>query len=232
MYNVIKDMCISSKATMSVKLGNSLTSTFSSDIGIYQGDILSPILFNLYINDFVTSLTSDDDPARLDESSISCLYADDIILISTSESGLQKSVDKLYSYCKEWDLEVNTDKTKIMVFNKHGKTISSNIKFNGRILDSTSTYKYLGVLLNINGSFTTAQLDLSHRGQKAAFKLKSMYKNASPNFNTNMHLFDHIIKPIMLYASDIWGHTYIKNGNLQLNSLSKDAIESCLLNFF
>ena len=41
------------------------------------------------------------------------LFADDMILMSVSPSGLQKELDCLLEACEERNLEVNCDKTKI-----------------------------------------------------------------------------------------------------------------------
>lgn len=76
-----------------------------------------------------------------------------------------------------------------------------------------------------------AKTDLSKRGQKAIFKMKTMFKNGSVSIETLMHLFDHIAKPILLYASDVWGSTLMKNGHLNLNTLCHDEIENCHLKF-
>ena len=42
------------------------------------------------------------------------MYADDLVLISRAEVGLQGLIDTLGNYCKRWKMEVDTDKTKIM----------------------------------------------------------------------------------------------------------------------
>ena len=43
---------------------------------------------------------------------------------------------------------------------------------------------------------------------KAVFKLKSFFGELSPNVNTSLHIFDHTIKPILLYGCEIgWGAT-------------------------
>ena len=76
-----------------------------------------------------------------------------------------------------------------------------------------------------------AKVDLSKRGQKALFKMKSMFKSRAINYNTSMHLFDHIIKPIILYGSDIWGITYIKEGTLDMEAIAKDDIEECHIRY-
>ena len=230
LFNVIKDMYIGGKATLSVKIGHVLSGMFKSDIGVYQGDVLSPILFNMYIDDVTQQFDSKCDPATIGDMHVSSLlYADDIVLLSTTEEGLQSSVQKLSAFCKEWDLKINVSKTKVIVFNRGGKLINIKITLDGQVLESAESYKYLGLIFTLNGKMSVAKSDLGKRGSKALFKMKSMFKNASVSYETIMHLFDHVTKPILLYGSDIWGHTLLKNGHINLNTLSHDEIENCHL---
>lgn len=54
------------------------------------------------------------------DENISCLaYADDLVLISSTEAKLQQLVNLLRNYCSKWRLTVNTSKTKMMVFRRH-----------------------------------------------------------------------------------------------------------------
>ena len=48
------------------------------------------------------------------------LYADDVILLSTTEAGLQNCISKFEKYCDDWCIEVNLVKSKVMIFNKAG----------------------------------------------------------------------------------------------------------------
>ena len=57
------------------------------------------------------------------------MYADDVILISKSERGLQKCLTKLENYCDLWCLEINIDKTKTIVFNKSGRILQKMFLF-------------------------------------------------------------------------------------------------------
>ena len=41
------------------------------------------------------------------------MFADDLLILSTSAGGLQNSIDILREYCAEWKLHINI-KTKIM----------------------------------------------------------------------------------------------------------------------
>lgn len=65
--------------------------------GVKQGDRLSPMLFNIYTNDVPEVFDQlHSDPVSLDSTKLNCLlYADDLILISESEKGLQSCLDSL-----------------------------------------------------------------------------------------------------------------------------------------
>ena len=181
-----------------------LTEAFLSNAGVYQGDNLSPSLFNIFLNDIVDQFDSTCDPVLHGDSYINCLlYADDIVLISDSQAGLQNCLNKTFKFCCEWGLDINFDKSKIMIFNKTGKLFSHNFSIDNVILESVRQYKYLGVLFSLNGNFTNALKDLYHRGQKAFFKVCSTFSSLSVNVDQLIHVFDHTVKPVLLYALDV-----------------------------
>ena len=189
-----------------VKIGHGLTDEFHSELGVRQGDTLSPNLFKIFINDLVDIFEDDCDAVSMGNLNMNCLmYADDLILLSQSETGLQKCLDKLENYCELWCLDINIDKTKIIVFNKSGRVLPYSFHINGNCIENVKTYKYLGIIFSASGTFTHAKVDLYSRGLKAFFKLKSIFGELSPSVDTSLHIFDHTIKPILLYGCEIWG---------------------------
>ena len=44
------------------------------------------------------------------------LYADDTVILAESSDDLQIALDMYATYCRQWKLEINHDKTKVMVF--------------------------------------------------------------------------------------------------------------------
>ena len=58
------------------------------------------------------------------------MYADDVVLLSTTEKGIQSYVDKLSKSAKDWKMTINTNKTKMLVFNKGGRLKNINSKYN------------------------------------------------------------------------------------------------------
>ena len=77
---------------LSVKVQDRLTDPFTPKIGVRQGDVLSPNIFKIFINDFSTILEKY--PVNLAGKKItSLLYVDDLVLISNSAEGLQHKLD-------------------------------------------------------------------------------------------------------------------------------------------
>jgi hypothetical protein len=91
-----------------------------------------------------------------------------------------------------------------LVFNKAGRHYRLNFKFNNAPLESVNEYKYLGIHFCASGSFSYAQEQLYKKGVKAYFKLTKDFLSMHPSVKTSMHMFDHTIKPILLYGCEIW----------------------------
>ena len=99
--NVIKSMYANTKSHVLV---NGCTSqSFDCLVGVRQGENLSPLLFSLYINDLEEYLLENGN-SHLDfkDAEINgllkvfiLLYADDTVILSNSEKGLQKGLDNM-----------------------------------------------------------------------------------------------------------------------------------------
>ena len=118
-YDLIKNLY--SKTKCSIKCADKRTEFFNYQTGVRQGCILSPMLFNLYLNEIPFLLDREDtDSITLSNGSkLNCLlYADDLVLVSHSAKGLQKALSILAKYCNDWLLSVNPKKTKVVIFQK------------------------------------------------------------------------------------------------------------------
>lgn len=213
-YNIIKSMY--SQSLLCVKVNNKVTNTFQSLVGVRQGDVLSPNLFKIFINDLPKYLLSSQDPIYLNNKRIDCLmYADDVILLSSSASGLQEKLNLLQAFCDDWCLSINIEKTKVLIFNKAGRLINAHrFVIFGNTLACTNSYKYLGILFSASGTFTHAKKQLYDKAVKALYSLKRNILSLNPSIHTSLHIFDHTIKPILLYGSEIWACTLSKKATV------------------
>ena len=131
-------------------------------------------------------------------------FAEDLVLMSQSALGLQNALHQLENYCSRWNLAINTDKTKVLIFNNSGRTIKS-VRFSlyGELLENVHNYCYLGVMFSASGSFTNAYKHLYDKASRALFKLKQI--NVHSNVPVALKLFDSLVAPIVTYCSEIWG---------------------------
>lgn len=205
LFNILFSMY--SNTTSRIKFSDGLGKIFNSECGVKQGDVLSPTLFNIFIDGIVSDLKQNVkcEPVHVNNLNVNCLlYADDIVILSESKSGLQTSLDILYNYCSNWKLQVNVDKSKIMVFNSNSKHQSINFTFNGNTMQVVSKYCYLGIVLKSNGKFNLATSVLVEKARKAYFKMKKIIGIDNP-CKLLEKLFDSIVLPVLLYCCEIWG---------------------------
>ena len=74
----------------SVKWGSTMSSKFQETNGVRQGGVLSPLLFDVYVNELSELLNKSGIGGNLGGTLINhMLYADDICIVSLSSSGLQ-----------------------------------------------------------------------------------------------------------------------------------------------
>lgn len=192
-----------------VKNKNTLSEAFSCNIGVRQGECLSPFLFAMYINDLEKEL-EENGVNGIDIGMIKILlllYADDIVLFGDSPGELQKSLSVLEVYCRRWCLNVNINKTKIIVFRKGGRLPQNlQFKFNDKIIEIVNKFCYLGIVFTSGGSAFETQKTLSGQALKAIFKLnKYLYNFTTLSPAHILDLFDKLISPILNYASEVWG---------------------------
>jgi hypothetical protein len=226
-YDMIKNMY--SKTEECVKLRKGISDVYNTNIGIKQGDNLSPMLFNIFLDDLATHLMSPNcDPIQLGDTKFNTLlYADDLAILSTSQDGLQKCIDKLGTYCDQWGLKVNTDKTKVVIFRKAGK-VAKCVKFlyKEKPIEIVNKYTYLGLSVNSAGNFTTAVKELALKGKKALFGLRNtLFSNKIHNSMIYTKLFDAMIRPILTYGSEVWSQNLLKDLMSNLDKLDKKPYE-------
>ena len=190
-----------------LKMNNKISDRFITNIGVRQGCVLSPTLFNIFMADFSRSLSSDHSLFLDDKVKIACvLWADDIVLLSETKIGLQSHLDVLYKYASNNKLQVNIEKTKCLCFNKSGRYIRNYLSDNNQLLDDVRQFKYLGFLVTANGNIKAGLDDLYARAAKIYYALKSCLGYAfSKDISVCVRLYDALVKPVLLYCSDFWG---------------------------
>ena len=124
-----------------VLIQDGCTEYFPCTAGIKQGCPASPLPFGLYLDALETYLKGQgpglhgapDRPSLSGQVILLLLFADDLVLVSQSESGLQAQLHALHAFCMNKGLAVNLAKTKAVVFNQ--RTYKANLVLAGQAVE-------------------------------------------------------------------------------------------------
>ena len=152
-----------------IKVYGGFTDPIEILLGLKQGCVLSPLLFSLFIDDIETIFDESCDSVQIHTNQINhLLYADDLILISSTAEGLQNCLNQLSDYCLKWDLCVNISKNKVIVPNKAGEILKDyKFSLDKKTIDLIQSYCYLSIDISASDSFGQAISYLNDKAGKA-----------------------------------------------------------------
>ena len=212
-FNVIYYMY--SKAKSCVKNKDKISSFFSCNLGVRQGENFSPILFAIYLKDFQQFMSNHFNGLEKLSSETQheletflklyvLLYADDTIIMAESDQELQLALSGLNDYCKIWSLKINVTKTKIVIFSRGKVKKYPKFTIGNEEVQVCDDYVYLGVTFNFNGSFRKAISKQITQARKAMFALLEKAKILRLPVDIVCDLFDKCVVPVLLYGSEVW----------------------------
>ena len=176
-------------------------------LGVNQGGVASGLLFRKYLSDLSDYLNSKFGICVGKIIIMHILWADDLVLITDEENGMQRHLDGLLEFCKNNLAIVNEIKTKCMAF---GKIKQVTITFNGKIIEQVDRYKCLGNVISpisrCNGDpFKFNAEYLCDKARKAIYAMSHRTRNIS-NLSPQLkfYLFNTLVLPILTYGSEIW----------------------------
>jgi hypothetical protein len=111
--------------------------------GVPQGSILSPTLYNLYINDTPQTIGVN-----------LALFMDDICLYATESKEdyvlrtVQRGKNSMWAWCERWNIKVNEDKTQAIYFSHQKRPPDSLLTLNGWNIPIVNSVKYLRVIFD------------------------------------------------------------------------------------
>ena len=209
LYRCIRSMYANVRAR--VRCGGQFTDYIRCTSGVKQGDVCSPVLFSLFINELAVEVISN---GRHGVSYSSyflelfiLLFADDVILLSEAVVGLQTQLNSLCQAASKLNLKVNMNKSDIMVFRKGGYLAAREKWFYGNSeMKVVNSYKYLGIVFTTRLSFTYACQELTSKGKNALLSIiNKLCKLEQNSLEIFFKLFDAQVQPIVQYGAEIWG---------------------------
>ena len=126
----------------------------SDRYGALNKGILSPYLFNIYMDELSVRLKKHYAGCKIASQIINHLfYADDLVLMCPSQRGLQDLLETCEMYAHEHDIKFNTNQSVVMIRRSRllKNAIVSPFKLCGENLTEVSNVKYLGHFISADG---------------------------------------------------------------------------------
>ena len=201
-YMVPADLQIAIKSTY--KTNKSRVSTnigsgewFTTESGVRQGSILSPILFVMYM-DLVIKEVHQNNP----DNYFVLAYADDIAQTATSIENLQECMTRWNESFNKYNLKLNLKKIEVLVVSKTEK--EAVVTLDEYQLNQVTQFKYLGC---ITGSKGHVDEEINGRISKMSQKVGIMYRllkyrHEPKKAKRMIHMT--ILRPILLHGHESW----------------------------
>ena len=128
-----------------VRLGDELSDRFVIEEGVKQGGIISPLLFNFFINDLLVECLGSELGARVG-GVITCIigYCDDLILLSPLASHLRRLLAICERYAEKWKIKFNASKSTVYCTHKN-VYLQEEFYIAGGLLRNVENFEYLGL---------------------------------------------------------------------------------------
>jgi hypothetical protein len=155
---LFESMLAPGKVRRTVAVNGVRSDEFEADNGVPQGAVLSPMLYNTFIDGLARAIEAD---PRLLGATVhgiripSLLYADDIALTANSAQQLQQMLDLCAQYAARWHFGFNAPKCKVQIVGRDAKAEKTRTRAQPftiadaagtrRALDTIDTFKYLGL---------------------------------------------------------------------------------------
>jgi hypothetical protein len=187
---------------------------------------LAPLLFNLAL-EFILRRLSIDLEGTIEYKSTQILaYADDTDIISRSLSDATETYNELAIAAKDMGLEINTNKTKLLIQSRRADKQIHSITSTGETIEVVTDFVYLGSNLSADAGEENEIQRRIGQANTVYFTLLPIMRSRVIHRQTKIRLYKTVIRPVLWYASESW--VLAKKSELALDAFERKVLRIIL----
>ena len=194
--------------TQQIRVGDAFSTAETIRAGCPQGSVLGPLLALMYLDGLTDKVTNE-----------ILFYADDTSLyashttadIDTVQKSLQRDLDTIEEYARQWAIKFNSSKTTQMTFSHKPHCQTPALRFSGEIISSEAdTHKHLGITFSKDLRF---HKHVNNIIKKANIALSPLYPIAKHLHRTTLsHIYSTYVRPHFDYCDIVFdGHITLQD---------------------
>jgi hypothetical protein len=209
-----------SKRKFIVSVEGKMSTPSYTQAGVPQGSVLSPTLYNLYIND--TAQTADVNLA---------LFVDDTCLYATGRKEgyvlkkIQFGLNCMEAWCEPWNIKINEEKSRANYLIHRNRPPDSRLTLNGRNIPFVNSVKYLGVIFDKGMTWRLHIEIIEAKSFRTFIIIYSLFKSERLNANIKLTLQKALIRSVMTYTCPAWEFAAESN-SLKLQCLQNKVLRT------
>uniref|UniRef100_A0A8C6PEM1 ribonuclease H n=1 Tax=Nothobranchius furzeri TaxID=105023 RepID=A0A8C6PEM1_NOTFU len=202
-----------------VRIAGSKSGSFPVRVGLRQGCPLSPILFITFM-DRIFRRSQGVEGIRFGGLRIrSLLFADDVVLLASSERDLQLSLERFAAECEAAGMRISSSKSETMVLIR--KRVECLLRVRDEVLPQVEEFKYLGVLFMSEGKL---EREIDRRIGAASAVMRALYRSVvvkrEPSQKAKLSIYRSIYVPTLNYGRELWVVTDKTRSRIQAAEMS------------
>ena len=187
-----------------VCLGEDTSSLLPIHSGIPQGNVIGPLLFNIYLNDITKACLQQYGTQGIK------LYADDAKIYGTDANDLQISINQTLSFLQNRQLGVAQEKCFSMTISKpRANNDSHDFRINGVVIENKPYTKDLGIYITENLKWSHHINFITKKASVSAYQILKSFR--TKEVGILIHLFKTYVRPKLEHNSEIWSPHLLKD---------------------